>query len=103
MDYAGYSPQDGDVVEEPYEDDSPEAMVRVIPIDGSPPFFTARKNVQGLAEANRFSVETREEIPESREEVVEPPFALPVLFLGILVGLAAGIALGFLIGVLVMA
>lgn len=97
-----YVPEEGDLVLQPTDDDSPEAFVTVVPSDGRTPFRIQRKYVVGLPDSY-FSVDTTDEIPESSSIFVPERFVSEgaavwairrALWIGAIFGGALGVALG---------
>jgi hypothetical protein len=95
--------EEGDIILEPFGDESPDAMVQVIPADKTKqPFMIPRRDVAGLNAGPRFSV-SQDDVPETHGGALpaERPSVLPALILaafsGALVGVIAGLGIGALL------
>lgn len=101
-----YEAQDGDIALEPYGDESPDAMVHVLPYDKSrPDFWIERRKIQGLTHSHRYNVE-QDIVPEDGAAAVAPAAderrsGLPVLLMGALLATPGGVVIGILIGWLI--
>lgn len=99
-----YVPEEGDLVLQPTDDDSPEALVTVIPSDGRTPFRIQRKYIVGLPDSY-FSVDTSDEVPESvgfvSERFVSEGAAVWAVRRALLLGGGLGLLAGGVAGVLI--
>lgn len=102
-----YNGEEGDIVYEPYGDESPDALCQVVPADKTKqPFWLPRSQIVGLSSKNRFSVNDQD-VPEQITPVAslgpdwERSYDRPSALAAILIGAGSGFIVGVAVGSIV--